>query len=120
MPLPEGGRPEHEAYEEPPLTTFLREQGFDIDGVIQLLAVRARRVYGFFKNPGSASRATFLFDTCLPASFLLDTEQFKGLVSLRVSLPTRLTERLLSVAPQNPRPVQGHHLRDNARGRGRH
>ena len=118
-PLPEGDRPGHQAFAEPPLSAFLRDCGYDIEGVIQLLAVRSRRVYGVFKNPGSQSRTHFLLDTALPASFLLDTPEFKGLTSFRIAMPTQLSERLLSVEPVAPQPVQGHHLRDRARGRGR-
>ena len=119
MPLPEGGRPEHQSYQEPPLSIYLRANGLDIEGVITLLAVRARRVYGVYKNSGSSSRTKFYLDTCLPASFHLSTPEFEGLVSLRIAMPTKLSTRLLCVEPEAPAPIQGHYLRDRARGRGR-
>ncbi|CBY33060.1 unnamed protein product [Oikopleura dioica] len=119
LPIREAGRPDLRANTEPPLTEYLRERGYDVETVVLLLAERHLRAYGVYRNPGSSGRTSFKVDTCIPAAFYLTGDRFTGLVSLRVSLPTRLTVRLLCLEPAEPQPIMYNPLRDNGRGRAR-
>ncbi len=119
LPIREAGRPDQLSNAEPPITAYLRERGYSVETVVLILAARHVRAYGFYRNPGSGGRVSFKVDTSLPAAFFLAEARFTGLVSLRVSLPTRLTVRLLCLEPEEPQPVMHNPLRDNGRGRAR-
>ena len=105
--------------EVPALTAHLTANGFSLETATILLSHNSVRIFGVYNTSGSSSRTDWRLNTTLPSAFYPQTDVFRGLVSLKISMPTRLSARFLCAEPRAACFLDqyGDYRRDDRRGR---
>jgi hypothetical protein len=90
---------------QPPITEYLRAEGYDRDSLVLLLQANAQRVYGVFRRAGGAGRDASEPDIPTPAAFYIP--ELPAFVSTVLEMPSKLSQRFLlleNLDDREPRP----------------